>query len=398
MKKILFVIESLSIGGAEKSLVTLLNSLDYNKYDVDLQLFSYGGEFEKLLPKQVNVLPILPFFDYCNIPYGKCLKKLSNLRFLLSQLAYSMNLRMRNYNNIQKSVIMWRNVNKSFNKFTKEYDVAIAYAQGVPTFYVAEKIKANKKIAWINVSYFPEGKYKEYITKYYVNSYDKINCVSESVKEQVITHFNLSKNKLTVIKDIISYEINDTLSTMDSINFSNDVKYNLLTVGRIVHQKGYDIAIEACKLLHDKGLSFKWYVVGDGIEVEKIKCMIAKYNLEDIFILLGAKSNPYPYFKACDIYVQCSRFEGFGIVLAEARQFNKPIVTTNFDSVKNQITNNINGLITDIDSISVAKGIEKMMRDDEYRNMIIANVEKEEKDNLEEVYKFDNLVQNLVGN
>lgn len=394
MKKLLFVIESLNLGGAEKSLVTLLNLIDYDQYDVDLQLFSYGGDFEQLLPKKVNLLPIIPFFEYCNIPYKNYKNKLAHPKYLISQLSYSLNLRVKKYNNIEKSVIMWKKVHKSFKKQSNEYDVAIAYAQGVPTFYVADKIIAKKKMAWVNVSYFPQAKYKRYINKYF-NRFDKVNCVSESVKNQIISHFNIDVKKLVVIKDIVSYDINYKLSMLEDLYLPKNEGYVLLTVGRIVYQKGYDIAVGACKILKERGLPFKWYVVGDGNLAGEIKNKVRENGLENSFILVGAKSNPYPYFKACEIYVQCSRFEGFGIVLTEARQFNKPIVTTNFDSVKNQITNNINGLIVSMNPISVANGIEKMMKDKDYRNRIIKNIEKEKKENIEELEKFYEVVEKL---
>lgn len=393
-KKILFVIESLNLGGAEKSLVTLLNLIDYNQYDVDLQLFSFGGEFENILPKEVNLLPILPFFEYCKIPYKKYKNKFIHPNYLISQLSYSVNLRIKEYNNKEKSVIMWKKVHKSFKKRSKEYDVAIAYAQGVPTFYVADKIKAKKKIAWINTTYFPQGKYKRYI-KEYLKRFNKISCVSESVKNQMILHFNFDLEKLVVIKDIINYDINYRLSMVEDLNLSKNGEYILLTVGRIIYSKGYDIAIEACKILKESGLSFRWYIIGDGNLAGEIKDKVKENRLEDSFIMLGAKSNPYPYFKACDIYVQCSRFEGFGIVLAEARQFNKPIVTTNFDSVDNQITNNVNGLVVSIDPVSVANGIEKMMKDENYRTRIIENVKQEKKENIEELEKFYKVIENL---
>lgn len=398
MKKLLFVIESLSLGGAEKSLVTLLNLLDYEKYEVDLQLFSYGGEFEKLLPEEVNLLPTLPFFEYCNIPYKKIGKKIRDVKALDSQLSYSLKLRRKKYNNIEKSVLMWKSVKKSFQVMDKQYDVAIAYAQGVPTFYVVDKVKALKKIAWINVSYFPKGEYKEYISGYF-NQYEYINTVSESVYNQFVQEFELQKNKAVLIKDIIDVDFNEKMALMSEAKEFEDSAdiYKILTVGRLVNQKGYDIAVEACKILREEGIQFKWYVIGEGNKRQMISEKIKEYGLQENFILLGAKSNPYPYFSKCDIYVQTSRFEGFGITIAEARLFNKPIVTTKFDAVYSQITPDENGLVVDIDAKAVAIGIEKMIRDKEYRKKIIENVTKEKKGNREELGKFYDIIEKCIS-
>ncbi|WP_172473158.1 glycosyltransferase, partial [Thomasclavelia cocleata] len=135
------------------------------------------------------------------------------------------------------------------------------------------------------------------------------------------------------------------------------------------------------------------FVIGEGNQRQLLEDKIRKNKLEDIFILLGAKSNPYPYFKACDIYIQPSRFEGFGITIAEAKMFNKPIVATNFDAVRLQITNNINGLIVDLTPESIAYGIQKMINDNGYRNNIIENLKQEDVNNYEELDKFYEIIE-----
>ena len=123
----------------------------------------------------------------------------------------------------------------------------------------------------------------------------------------------------------------------------------ILTIGRLANQKGYDIALEACKKLKEKGINFRWYVLGKGPLKEEIEKYIIKNNLSKHFILLGVEANPYPFIKNTDIYVQTSRFEGFGLALAEARMLNVPIVTTRFDAVYNQMIDGKNGLVVDME-------------------------------------------------
>ena len=157
--KLLFVIESLKPAGAEKSLVTLLNLIDPERFDIDLQLFSYGGEFESMLPSYVTLLPELPYFKACE---GSLIQTVSlaprgkRFRYLFSRIAYSIDIRTKKYTNPEKAVRFWKHCGRCFDKCDKTYDFAIAYAQGVPTFYVADCVyPAEKRFAWVNVDYRP---------------------------------------------------------------------------------------------------------------------------------------------------------------------------------------------------------------------------------------------------
>ena len=172
-------------------------------------------------------------------------------------------------------------------------------------------------------------------------------------------------------------------------NFSG---LRLLTVGRLANQKGYDIALKACKILKDKGINFRWYSLGIGPLKSEIEEYIRKNNLEEHFILLGVRANPYSYIKDCDIYVQTSKFEGFGLAIAEARMLNKPVVTTRFDAVYNQMIDRKNGLVFDMDAQGVANGILELINNKELKNEIVEYLSKEKKGNIEELDKFYKLI------
>jgi glycosyltransferase involved in cell wall biosynthesis len=396
MRKIslLFVIDSLNVAGAEKSLVTLLTMLDYSKYEVDLMLFSYGGELEKLLPKEVNILPQLHYTTFSKMSINASLKQAivnKDFQMFFSRILYSIKLRIKHNNNIVKARLFWQSVSKTVEKNNKLYDVAISYAQGVPTFYVAEKIKAKKKLAWVNVSYRLTGKDKVFQKKYY-DQYDKIVGVSESTKEIFLETFPEYRNKMEVIYDINNPKfISDMADIGDGYeDYFDGVR--ILTIGRLARQKGYDIALEACKKLKEKGINFKWYVLGKGPLEEEIRQYVVTHDLTDHFILLGVKANPYPYIKQADIYVQTSKFEGFGLAIAEARMLNVPVVTTNFDAVYNQMVENKNGLVVNMDSQSVADGIINLINNQNLRNEITEYLKLEKKGNIEEIEKFYNLV------
>lgn len=395
-KNILFVIDSLQCAGAEKSLISLLSLIDYSQYDVDLQLFGYGGVLESLIPKEVNLLEPLKYTKFTEMSFKKCIVqsiKNSNYTFLSSRLKYSSKIRKRKYRHSQISRIYWQNVSKSIENSCKKYDIGISYAQGIPTFYVAEKVDADKKFAWVNTSYHLLEEDKIFQKRFYDN-YEKIVAVSDSAKDIFVSTFPCYKNKMEVIYDINNYQLIYNMSLLGDTYMDSFDGLKILTIGRLVKDKRYDIALQACKILKDRGIKFRWYVLGDGSLRNEIEKNIKEYGLLEEFVLLGVKSNPYPYIKDCDIYVHTSQFEGFGLALAEARMFNKPIVTTRFDAVYNQMIDEKNGLVVDIDPNSVANGIDRIVQDDKLKNHIIDYLKKEKKGNVEELDKFYDLIEN----
>ncbi|MGK4197780.1 glycosyltransferase [Fusobacterium sp. HC1336] len=394
MKKILFVIDSLACAGAEKSLITLLSLIDYSKYEVDLQLFSYGGELENLLPKEVKLLEPLDYMKFTTLSLKKAIQEgifKLKLRYLLSRLKFSFILRKGKSDNRAKARLFWEINKNCIEESEKEYDIAIAYAQGVPTFYVADRVRAKRKFAWVNVSYQLEGIEKEYQREKY-KKFNKIVLVSDSVKdifEEVYPEF---REKFEVIYDINNPKIMEDMSKIgDKLPNKDEIK--LLTIGRLANQKGYDIALEACKILKDKGIKFKWYALGKGPLKEEIEQKIDELELKEYFILLGVTSNPYGYIKSADIYVQTSRFEGFGLAIAEARILNVPVVTTEFDAVYNQMVQRKNGIVTRMNAQSVAAGIMELIENKELKNSIIEYLKNEKKGNLEEYKKFEKLIE-----
>lgn len=394
-KNLLFVIDSLHCAGAEKSLISLLSLIDYSKYNVDLQLFGYGGVLENLLPKEVNLLSPLKYtqFTQMSIKEG-LLNSIKNLNFkmLISRLQYSKKIRKEKYTHSQLARIFWQSISKSIENNPKKYDIAISYAQGIPTFYVAEKINADKKFAWVNTSYYLLEEDKIFQKQYY-DKYNKIVAVSDSAKDIFISTFPYYKDKTEIIYDINNYDMIYKMSLLGESYKDDFDGIRILTIGRIAKGKRYDIAVDACKILKEKNIKFRWYALGDGALRPEVEKQIQENNLQEEFVLLGVKSNPYPYIKDCDIYVQTSEFEGFGLAIAEARMLNIPIVTTRFDAVYNQMIEGKNGLVVDINSEAVATGVETIINNIKIRNLIIEYLKTEKKGNIEELQKFYNLIE-----
>jgi len=393
-KTILFVIDSLVGAGAEKSLITLLSLLDYKKYSVDLMLFAHGELLEDLVPKEVTILRPLRYMDFSNLSIKNAflysLKK-KNFNMFQSRVKYSLHLRMKKYSNAQKARLYWESVKNVIEENPKEYDIAISYAQGVPTFYVADKVTANRKFSWVNVSYRLNTQESEYQKRFY-DQFEKIVAVSDSAKEVFLETFPNYENKMRVI-----YDINNPHFILEMANLERSFKdqfngIRILTIGRLAHQKGYDLALDACKKLKEKGINFKWYVLGKGPMLKEIQNYVEENELVNHFVLLGVTPNPYPFIKDCDIYVQTSRFEGFGLAIAEARMLNIPVITTRFDAVFNQMIDRKNGLVVDMNGEAVCEGIIELIKNRKLKEDIINYLKQEKKGNVEEIDKFHQLI------
>lgn len=398
-KKLLFVIDSLPCAGAEKSLITLLSQLDYEQYEVDLQLFAYGWTLDELVPKEVNFLPPLSYTNYSKQSLKQMIlncRNLTQFKMIVARLRYSLFIRKGHLTNAQMARLYWQSIGSVIEKNEKVYDVAISYAQGIPTFYVADKTRAAKKYAWVNVSYTLGEEDRLFQEKYY-QAYERIVAVSESAEEIFLESFPMFKDRMTIIYDINDYQMIKRMSELEP-EFKLDAPHlKLLTIGRLDHQKGYDIALEAARLLKERGILFTWYVLGKGGLYDEIKQTIQKYGLEKEFILLGITANPYPMIKQCDIYVQTSKFEGYGLAIAEARMLNKPVVTTKFDAVFNQMVHEKNGLVTPMDGVGVADGIERLLKEPDLYHAIVDYLNQEKKGNVEEIAYFYQLIEKGTG-
>lgn len=388
-KSVLFMIDSLTCGGAERSLVSLLPCLDYNKIEVDLLLVGAGGIFEKYVPKQVNIL-------YFNTG---CSTILQRLRLAWGRLMFSLSLRLNRFRKIRLNSphMEWITCGQAYQPIKKEYDVAIAFQQGFPCYYVMDKVRAKRKIAWINVDIYNTRHQPSFIKPYY-DRYDKVVTVSDAMLQKFIERGLIEKNKLICIYDILNADLIQLQGRDDlPIEYKYPDKKVIVTVARIVtHNKGQDIAIKAAKILKEKGLDFKWILVGDGPDYDKVSKQIEQAGLNDFVILAGLQSNPYPFIRRADVYVQTSRYEGFGLTITEAKLLGKPIVTTNFPSAYNQITDGVNGLIVEMTPEAIANAVIKVFRN---KNLAIQMIESNNAyKNTTSVTESKKVMELILGN
>lgn len=387
-KKILITSFDMEIGGVERSLINFLNSFDYDKYNLDLLLYSHSGEFLNLIPKISNLLPENKVYSTIRKSIGNIIKS-RKYSMALSRLKakYMSKLgKRKGFDDTYQMQLMWKYCKNRFPKVEKKYDIAISYLW--PHDFVAEKVKASKKIAWIHTDYSKISPDRELDLEVW-NKYDYIIAVSNDCMNSFLKIYPSLKFKTVVIENITSPTFIKFMSKQFSVKDYKKSSFNLLSVARFSYAKGIDLAIEALKILKDRGYKdIKWYVVGYGGDETILKELVKKYSLEDNFIFLGKQTNPYPFMKECDLYVQPSRYEGKAVTVTEAQILNKPVLITNYDTANSQIKNGIDGEITELSPKGIADGIEKFYKDRKLLEKYEKNCKNQSFDNKRELEKL----------
>lgn len=382
---------SLKSGGAEKSLVTLLRLMDYEKYDVDLLLFRKEGLFLSLLPDEVNVMEAGEDYRMFDGSAGEGISyflKSGKIPLALSRFLYAKAQRLPGERRVKKS---WQYLSCVMPMIPKKYDAAIGYLESTSTYYTADFVSAQKRISFLHTDYDRIAFQKETDAKYY-KKMDTLVGVSKKCTEKAVEYFPFLSGKTATVHNIISPSLINEMAKEKCEFPDKGDGVAVLTVGRMSPPKGIDMAVAACEKLVRKGLDVKWYHIGIGELEEEIRRQIEDLSLERNFILLGEQSNPYKFMARCDIYVQPSRFEGKSIAVDEVKSLKKPIVVTDFDTVFDQITDGINGIITKKDPDSVAAAVERLINDNSLREKLCDNLKVEKVGNEEEIERFYELL------
>ncbi len=391
-KSILFVIPSLRSGGAEKSLITLLTLLDYEKYDVDLLTFRQEGLFYDKIPEAVNVIKDTKDYEMFDGDAKEAIKyflKKGKLSSAIDRLKY---IRCYSESDVYlKEKNMWALLEKQLPKLTRKYDCAVAYLEGNSSYFVANSVNAEKKICYVHSDFKKLGLNKRASLEVF-NKCDRVVTVSQVCLDSLIDEFPELKEKFVIIENITGPRILKKSAGEESVFEDRGDATVLLTVGRFAPEKSIDLAVKACAELKKRGRKIKWYHIGTGDLKSEIEKLADELQVRDEFILLGERANPYPYIGQCDIYVQSSRFEGKSIALDEAKCLLKPIVTTNFTTVFDQFTHGVNGLICEMNEKDMADKIEMLIEDEGLRKKLSANLANEKTGNEEEIEKFYGLL------
>lgn len=389
-KKILVVSHALELGGAERALLGMLYSFDYSRVEVDLFLMRHQGELMHLIPKEVNLLSESSDCACLAVPLIDIIKK-GKLRMAYGRLkGRSKSNKYAKKHNINASNVAIEYSHKYTYRFmpalNDSYDIAISYL--TPHYFVSEKANANTKIAWIHTDYARIDIDVESELKMW-SAYDYIASISDKCTEGFCSKFPTLRDKILRFDNIISSEF--IMKQAEEFNAESEFDNNcikLLSIGRFCEAKNFDNIPEICKIIRSRGLNVKWYIIGFGGDEQLILSKIKEYNMEDYVIILGKKDNPYPYIKACDLYVQPSRYEGNCVSVHEAQVLNKPVVITKYATSASQLTDGFDGIIVPMNNKECAEGICKILNNADLMNRLIVNTENTDYSNKNEVEKL----------
>lgn len=400
MKKILFVINTLGRAGAETALLELLNHLDTEKYEISLYVLLGQGEMISRVPPEVHIKNKRICED--SVLSGAGRRKLLQTSVMalfrhghtMEKIRYLMkNLRvMKKAGKIQPDKLLWRVLSDGADRLDETFDLAVAYLEGGSAYYVADHVNAKKKAAFVHIAYGDSGYTREMDSDCY-EKMDVIYTVSGETRRHFLEFYPEYEEKVQVFHNIIDRErIEREAKKPGGFSDSYD-GVRILTVGRLAHQKAYDIAILAMKQIRDAGYKARWYVVGEGPERKALEKQIAELRLQKDFILLGIKENPFPYYAQCDLYVHATRFEGKSIAIQEAKALGCAVIASDCAGNREQIEDGVDGLLCLLTPEGIARKIEELIDDTEKKERIVAAVKQKGNGQTEEIQRLLDLMK-----
>ena len=381
-KKVAFVANCCVTGGVETALINLLNTIDTQKYEITLYTNFEGNPVVKNIPSEIICVDLdnqgikTVFYDaVSNRNMAAAFTILKNYAlFRLTRSWY------------KKSTMLYRHSSFKF----EEYDWVIAYKFGSSTvFLTTERIVAKKSILWVH------GEFPSFDNNYLnaLRTFDKCFCVSEYCKQNFLKYCVDMRNKTDVFHNIVNVKKIQQDADVKIDDIETDRAYILVTVGRLGKDKGQIVIPTVAAMLEEHGVDFAWYVIGDGTERKFIEDKIRSLQMEKRVRLLGTKENPFPYVKACTIYVQTSVAEGWCLTTQEARILHKPCVVTNIPVMHEQFVDKENGIIAEgTDAVSLYEGIMHLIRSPKLRDKIVNNLMTHSQDNSIEIQKLYNFL------
>lgn len=377
MKKIIFVVNTMGRAGAETALLELLKALRHPDYELFLYVIMGQGEMIRHLPSHVKLLNDRFSEQSVLSQKGKRVMMKTVCRAFFKNGGYAGKLRgvcrnaseMRRAGRLQTDKLLWRMLSDGAQRFDDTFDLAVAYLEGASAYYVADHVKARKKAAFIHIDYAGAG-YTRAMDQGCWERFDRIFGVSDEVREHFLKVYPEYEEKTGVFHNIVDQEaIRRRAGEAGGFQDGYD-GMRLLTVGRLTRQKAYDIAIDAMKILKDRGYRARWYVLGEGDQRRALEKKIHTLGLDEDFLLPGATDNPFPYYRQTDLYVHATRFEGKSIAIQEAQTLGCAVIASDCNGNREQIRNEQDGILCGLSPQAIADSIGSLLEDEEKRKRI----------------------------
>lgn len=353
MKNILLVVDERKMGGVSILLEDLINNMDLKDKAIDILVLHNNGDRLENIKDKVNIIYGTKYFDAIDIPLKEIIKSFNiGLFFKKLRLVFEMKTGL-----IEKRIIKERK-----KILSKKYDVEVAFKDGFTALFVGFG-NCSKKIHWLHYDYKTQNANAKYdkLFKRVLPKFSKIIAVSKGVMDDFNNLYHL-ENKTKVIDNFIDTKKIKSMMKKKPSKKSNQ-ELNLISVGRLHYQKGYDRLIEVFNKLNKDNLlnNVKLHIYGDGPEEERLKKLITLYNLNDIIILEGRTNNPYEKIVNSDLFILSSVYEPFGLVIVEAMTLQVPVLAAANSATSKLIDNNKNGLIVDNSIEGLYEGLKKII-------------------------------------
>lgn len=393
-KKVLILQFNMELGGAESSLLGLLDAFDYSQCDVDLFLYAHEGGLLPLVNPQVRLLPV-------NTSYLALTKSISqNFKSGKLGIAAARSFAKLRSRFAKGPLRLGHNYKQYFHKLCMpflpqirgEYDLAISFND--PHFIIGKKVNAKVKMAWFHTN-ASRVAFCDTIEKEMWSLSDYVVNVSDDCKKAFDEKHPYLKNQSIVMENILSKSLickrSEAFTVFEEMPLDGSRK--LLTIGRFSYAKRMDEIPAICKRVRELGCNVKWYLIGFGSDEELIRQKIVEEKMQDFVVILGKKENPYPYIKACDLYVQPSRYEGKSVAVREAQILQKPVVITNYATAGSQLRDGFDGVIVPMDVEGCARGIAAVLKDKTLLQSLTENIKKGDYTNAGEIEKLYDLMK-----
>lgn len=412
--KIFIAMHYMELGGAEAALLGLLQSVDPARAEVDVFIYAHRGELmpylkvegqveaspvEGQVERRFRLLPEVEEYAMLEEPIVRLMKK-GYWRLALARLwGRWEDRRYQKYNvkGLESNahvVFQQHRTVKCLPKINPEveYDLAISFL--TPHYIVLDKVRAKKKLGWIHTDYTNVFINREMELRMW-ERLDVISSISPDVSEKFAEVFPSLKDKIIDIENILSPGFIRKRSLESCLVLEQDKKIKLLTIGRYSKAKKMEDIPYFCRRMVEAGLDVHWYIIGYGSNFyeQQLKDSITNEGMQDRVLMLGKQSNPYPYIRTCDVYVQPSRYEGKSITVREAQILCKPVIVTHYPTAPSQIQDGVDGVIVPLEREECAEGMIRFLQDEVLQAQIVEHMQTHDYGNEAEIEKIYRLCE-----